>query len=35
VTITVEYESKADPVIQIQIEKAGARLARVLNDALK
>jgi hypothetical protein len=35
VTITAVYESKADPVIRIQIEKAGARLARVLNDALK
>ena len=29
------YEKKADPVIQLQIEKAGARLARVLNEALQ
>jgi hypothetical protein len=35
VTITAEYEAKADPVIRLQIEKAGARLARVLNDALR
>jgi hypothetical protein len=35
VTITAEYEAKADPVIRLQIEKAGARLARVLNDALQ
>jgi hypothetical protein len=35
VTITPEYEAKADPVIRQQIEKAGARLARVLNEALE
>jgi hypothetical protein len=35
VTITAEYEAKADPVIREQIEKAGARLARVLNEALR
>jgi hypothetical protein len=35
VTITAEYEAKADPVIQEQIEKAGARLARVLDEALR
>jgi hypothetical protein len=33
--ITAEYEAKADPLIRVQIEKAGARLARVLNEALK
>jgi len=35
VTITAEYETKADPLIRQQIEKAGARLARVLNEALR
>ena len=35
VTITAEYEAKADPVIREQIEKAGARLAWVLNEALR
>jgi hypothetical protein len=35
VTITAEYEARADPLIRQQIEKAGARLARVLNEALK
>jgi hypothetical protein len=35
ITITAEYEAKADPVIREQIEKAGDRLARVLNEALK
>jgi hypothetical protein len=35
VTITPEYEAKADPVIREQIEKAGARLARVLNEELR
>lgn len=33
--IDAAYEKKADPVIKIQIEKAGARLARVLNEALQ
>lgn len=33
--IDAKYEQKADPVIKIQIEKAGARLARVLNEALQ
>jgi len=28
------YEREADPLIRLQIEKAGARLARVLNEAL-
>jgi hypothetical protein len=35
ITITPEYEAQADPVIREQIEKAGDRLARVLNEALK
>jgi S1/P1 Nuclease len=35
VTITPEYEVKADPLIRLQIEKAGARLARVLNQTLQ
>jgi hypothetical protein len=35
VTITPEYEAQADPVIREQIEKAGDRLARVLNKTLK
>ena len=30
-----DYEAAADPVIRTQIEKAGDRLARVLNEALK
>jgi hypothetical protein len=29
------YEKLADPVIEIQLEKAVVRLAYVLNDALK
>jgi hypothetical protein len=33
--IDAAYEKKADQVIQLQIEKAGARLARVLNEALQ
>jgi hypothetical protein len=33
--IDADYVKKADPVIRIQIEKAGARLARVLNEALQ
>jgi S1/P1 Nuclease len=33
--IDAAYEKKADAVIQVQIEKAGARLARVLNEALQ
>ena len=33
--IDAAYEQKADPVIKLQIEKAGARLARVLNEALR
>ena len=33
--IDAAYEKKADQTIQLQIEKAGARLARVLNEALQ
>jgi S1/P1 Nuclease len=33
--IDAAYEKQADPVIKLQIEKAGARLARVLNEALQ
>ena len=33
--IDAAYEKQADAVIQLQIEKAGARLARVLNQALQ
>jgi hypothetical protein len=33
--ITAAYEKKADPVVEIQLEKAGVRLAYLLNDALK
>lgn len=33
-TIDAAYEQKADPVIESQIEKAGVRLAYVLNEAL-
>jgi hypothetical protein len=33
--ITPQYEAAADPLIRTQIEKAGARLARVLNENLK
>jgi S1/P1 Nuclease len=29
-----KYEQTADPLIRLQIERAGARLARVLNEAL-
>ncbi len=32
--ITPEYEKQADPVIETQLEKAGVRLAYVLNQAL-
>jgi hypothetical protein len=35
VPIGAAYEKKADPLIREQIEKAGARLAAVLNQALK
>ena len=33
--IDAKYEQKADPLIKQQIEKAGARLARVLNEVLQ
>jgi hypothetical protein len=33
--IDAAYAKKADPLIRLQIEKAGARLARVLNEALQ
>ena len=35
VEITATYEAQADPLIKLQIEKAGARLARVLNETLR
>jgi hypothetical protein len=35
VPIGAAYEKKADPLIRAQLEKAGARLAAVLNQALK
>jgi len=34
VTIDARYEAAADPLIRIQIERAGARLARLLNEAM-
>jgi hypothetical protein len=33
--VDAEYEHVADPVIKDQIEKAGARLAMVLNTTLR
>ena len=30
-----EYERQAEPVIELQLEKAGVRLAHLLNDALR
>jgi hypothetical protein len=35
VVVDAKYEQAADPLIREQIEKAGARLARVLNEALQ
>jgi hypothetical protein len=35
IQIGEEYEKAADPVVRIQIERAGARLAATLNKALK
>jgi len=35
VAITADYERRADRVIQLQIERAGARLAAVLNQDLQ
>ena len=34
VEIGEDYERRADPVIELQIERAGARLAAVLNQDL-
>jgi len=34
-TITADYEHKADPVVILQIERAGARLAAILNQDLE
>lgn len=34
-TLSAAYEKKADPVIRVQIEKAGDRLATFLNETLK
>jgi S1/P1 Nuclease len=33
--ITAAYEKEADPIIEIQLEKAGVRLAHLLNEALR
>ena len=33
--ITPEHERQAEPVIELQLEKAGVRLAHLLNDALR
>jgi hypothetical protein len=33
--ITPAYERQAEPVIELQLEKAGVRLAHLLNDALR
>jgi S1/P1 Nuclease len=35
IAITAEYETKADPLVKEQLEKAGARLAAVLNATLR
>jgi hypothetical protein len=35
IPIGAAYEKKADPLIREQLEKAGARLAAVLNGALR
>ena len=35
VAITAAYERKADPVVAQQIEKAGVRLASLLNQTLQ
>jgi hypothetical protein len=35
ILLDAKYEKKADPLIKEQVEKAGARLARVLNEALQ
>lgn len=33
--ITAAYEKQADPVIEVQLERAGVRLASLLNGALR
>jgi hypothetical protein len=33
--ITPDYERQAEPVIELQLEKAGVRLAHLLNDELR
>ena len=33
--ITAEHERQAEPVIELQLEKAGVRLAHLLNEALR
>jgi hypothetical protein len=33
-SITAAYERQADPVVELQLEKAGVRLAHILNEAL-
>jgi hypothetical protein len=35
ITITPEYEREAFPVVELQLAKAGSRLARVLNEAFQ
>jgi hypothetical protein len=35
IPLDAAYEKAAAPVIRVQIEKAGDRLARVLNETLK
>jgi hypothetical protein len=35
VTVDAAYERQADPVIKEQIERAGARLAALLNATLR
>jgi hypothetical protein len=35
IELDAAYEKTADPLIREQIEKAGARLARVLNETLR
>ncbi|HYW45739.1 MAG TPA: S1/P1 nuclease [Bryobacteraceae bacterium] len=35
IPLTGQYETSADPLVKVQIEKAGARLAAVLNQTLR
>jgi len=35
ITIDEKYDKKAEPLVKLQIEKAGVRLAHVLNEALQ